>query len=234
MSDEQVRDEAEEEFDPLAQARTMGYTEEQIASVPAEAVMGYGCANPLAFAALREGESVLDLGCGGGFDALLAAQEVGPEGSVVGVDSDAEMVELARRNAAESGAGNVTFEVAQMSDLPLEDASLDVVISNCVINHSLDLEAVFGEIRRCLRPNGRMVIADLVLEEPLGAEQLRQVPEAWREWLDLAVARKEYLRSIGRAALRDMEVAEDCPFNLAEGHGALAGGLASLVIRARR
>jgi SAM-dependent methyltransferase len=130
-----------------------------------------GCGNPIAVAELREGETVLDLGSGGGIDVLLSARRVGPTGRAIGVDMTDEMLRLARRNAAEAGAANVEFRKGTIESLPLDDASVDVVISNCVINLASDKAAVFAEIARVLRPGGRVGVSDIVADDLLTADQ---------------------------------------------------------------
>jgi arsenite methyltransferase len=130
-----------------------------------------GCGNPLAVAELREGETVLDLGSGGGIDVLLSARRVGPTGRAIGVDMTDEMLDLARRNAVEAGAANVEFRKGTIEALPLDDASVDVVISNCVINLASDKEAVFAEIARVLKPGGRVGVTDIVADDLLSAAQ---------------------------------------------------------------
>ena len=141
-----------------AVAEAFGYTPEQLASIPAEANMGLSCGNPTAFASLKPGETVVDLGCGGGLDVFLAAKRVGPTGKAIGIDMTPEMLELARRNAAKADGGkplaNVEFHQATIDRLPLPDASVDCVISNCVINLAPDKQAVFREIARVLKPGG--------------------------------------------------------------------------------
>ena len=139
-------------------AEAFGYTPEQLASIPAEANMGLSCGNPTAFASLKPGETVVDLGCGGGLDVFLAAKRVGPNGKAIGIDMTPEMLDLARRNAAKADGGkpigNVEFHQATIDKLPLPDASVDCVISNCVINLAPDKQAVFREIVRVLKPGG--------------------------------------------------------------------------------
>jgi len=157
-----------------AVAEAFGYTPEQLASIPAEANMGLSCGNPTAFASLKPGETVVDLGCGGGLDVFLAASKVGPTGKAIGVDMTPEMLELARSNASKGNGGrpitNVEFHQATIDKLPLPDASVDCVISNCVINLAPDKPAVFQEIVRVLKPGGRLAASDIALKKPLPPE----------------------------------------------------------------
>ncbi|MGH9873283.1 MAG: arsenite methyltransferase [Pyrinomonadaceae bacterium] len=154
-----------------AVAEAFGYTPEELASIPAEANMGLSCGNPTAIANLRVGETVVDLGSGGGLDVFLAAAKVGPTGRSIGIDMTPEMIELARRNAMKQpGAFNVEFHLATIDKLPLEDETVDCVISNCVINLAPDKQAVFREIVRVLRPGGRLAVSDIALKRPLPPE----------------------------------------------------------------
>jgi arsenite methyltransferase len=151
-----------------AVAEAFGYSAKELASIPAEANMGLSCGNPTAFATLRPGEVVVDLGSGGGLDVFLAADKVGPTGKAIGIDMTDEMLALARRNA--NGRANVEFHKATIDNLPLLDSSVDCVISNCVINLAPDKPAVFKEIARVLKPGGRLAVSDIALKKPLPPE----------------------------------------------------------------
>jgi len=192
-------------------SRRIGYTEAEVSEVPEGANLGLGCGNPVALASLREGEVVLDLGSGAGFDCFLAAKRVGENGRVIGVDMTPEMVERARRNAEKGSYGNVEFRLGEIENLPVADNAVDVVISNCVINLSPDKERVFKEAFRVLKPGGRLMISDIVLVRQL-PNAVKNSVEAYIACLSGAVMKDEYLRLMERAGFRQIEVIEESSF----------------------
>ncbi len=184
---------------------SVGYTPAELAVIPEGANLGLGCGNPVALASLRPGETVLDLGSGGGIDCFLAARKVGPEGRVIGVDMTPEMIRLARENAEKSGLKNVEFRRGEIEKLPLDDGSVDATISNCVINLSTDKEQVFREIFRVLKPGGRMMISDIVLDGEL-PESVKKSVAAYTGCIGGALKREDYLKAIARAGFTRVEI----------------------------
>jgi len=217
--------------DLVHQAKSIGYSEREIRSVPEGAVMGLGCGNPTALAELHEGETVLDLGPGGGLDVFLAAQKVGAKGKVIGVDMTPEMVEKARENAKKGHYQNVEFRVGEIENLPVEDNSIDVIISNCVINLSPDKLATFKEAFRVLRPNGRILISDVVTEGEL-PEDVRRSFDAWAGCIAGALEKQEYLNTIKKAGFRDVMIVGEHRFSVPRMDDRLTGNVISIQVKA--
>ena len=194
---------------PPAETSVFGahlYDAADLGLIPAGAAgISLGCGNPTAIAGLHAGETVLYLGCGGGIDVLLAARRVGPTGLVYGVDMTPEMLELAQANAAEAGVDNAEFRQGTIEDLPLDDASIDVVISNCVINLSPDKAAAIGEIFRVLRPGGRVTVSDVVAEDHLSQDE-RVARGDYAGCIAGALTRSEYLALLAAAGFTDASV----------------------------
>jgi len=192
-------------------SKTVGYTEEEMGAVPEGSNLGLGCGNPVAIASLKEGDIVLDLGSGAGFDAFLAAQRVGKSGRVIGVDMTPEMIAKAKENAKKGRYTNVEFRLGEIEKLPLEDNSIDVIISNCVINLSPDKEAVFKDAHRVLRSGGRLMVSDLVLAKDLPKE-LKDSVEAYVGCLAGAIKKDEYLGFIRIAGFQDIKVISESSY----------------------
>lgn len=192
-----------------AVAEAFGYSPEELASIPAEANMGLSCGNPTATANLREGETVVDLGSGGGLDVFLAATKVGPTGRAIGIDMTPEMVERARRNAEHGNNGkpftNVEFHLAKIDNLPLADNSVDCVISNCVINLAPDKTAIFREIARVLKPGGRVAVSDIALKKELPNEVANDI-SAYTGCVAGAIPIADYKRGLLEAGFSNVEV----------------------------
>jgi arsenite methyltransferase len=193
--------------------RNIGYSEEELGAVPDGANLGLGCGNPVALSELREGETILDLGSGAGFDCFLAANKVGDKGKVIGVDMTHEMLEKARENARKGGYDNVEFRLGEIEYLPVADNSVDVIISNCVINLSPDKSGVFKEAFRVLKPGGRLMVSDIVLEGEL-PDAVRKSAAAYVGCVSGAVIKEDYLKLIRKAGFRDVEVLAEDVFSL--------------------
>jgi arsenite methyltransferase len=189
----------------------LGYGETELAGLPAGADMGLGCGTPLAFAGIREGDTVLDLGSGGGIDCFLAAKQVGASGRVIGVDMTADMIAKARRNAATVSAANVEFRLGEIEHLPIDTDSVDVVISNCVINLSPDKGQVFREAFRALRPGGRLQVSDIVWTQP-APEAIKDDMEQWAGCIAGAMLETDYLAAVRAAGFENVtSVASEYP-----------------------
>lgn len=233
MTTDRIKEAVRAYYAQIAQERTScctsscgcaaGYAEEVLASVPVEAQMGLGCGNLFALGALPRGATVLDLGSGAGMDCLIAAQHVGPEGRVIGVDLTPEMVALAQENARKVGLHNVTFVQGDIEALPLPECSVDVVLSNCVINLVPDKARAFAEAFRVLRPGGWLLVADLVRQGALPA-YWEDDPEAYARCLAGTIPEADYLAAIEMAGLVIEAVTR----------AAVEGPIVSLQVRARR
>jgi SAM-dependent methyltransferase len=192
-------------------SKDIGYTDEELQSVPEGANLGLGCGNPTALASLQEGETVLDLGSGAGFDCFLAANKVGTSGTVIGVDMTPEMLDQSRTNADKGGYTNVEFRLGEIENIPAADNSIDVIISNCVINLSPDKPKVFREACRVLRPGGRMMVSDIVLLQEL-PEFVRNSIEAYVGCVAGAMLKDDYIGAIAEAGFADVEVVGETTF----------------------
>jgi len=204
-------------------SKAIGYKDEELGEIPDGANLGLGCGNPTALASLKEGEVVLDLGSGGGIDCFLAANAVGQSGKVIGIDMTPDMLERARENARKGGYTNVEFRLGEIENLPVADNSVDVVISNCVINLSLDKGRVFKEAYRALKPGGRVMVSDIVLLKEL-PESVRNDMTAWACCIGGANMKEEYLGTIEAAGFQELQVVSETP----SGKGELEGTIASV------
>jgi arsenite methyltransferase len=193
----------------------IGYSLEEMQAVPEGANLGLGCGNPVALASIKEGETVLDLGSGAGFDAFLAARAVGKSGRVIGVDMTPAMLDKARGNARKGGYENVEFRLGEIENLPAADHTVDIIISNCVINLSPDKERVFREAFRVLKPGGRLMVSDIVLLNRLSAA-LKESIEAYVGCVAGAVMKEDYLRAIREAGFVDIEIVGETTFPVSD------------------
>ena len=186
----------------------IGYSQEEMGSVPDGANLGLGCGNPTALASLKEGERVLDLGSGAGFDCFLAAKKVGKTGKVIGVDMTPEMLEKARANAKKGKFTNVEFRLGEIENLPVADNSIDVIISNCVINLAPNKQRVFEEAYRVLAPNGRLMVSDIVLLKKL-PPMIQENVEAYAACVAGAEIKDKYLQAIKNAGFTETKVIDE-------------------------
>jgi arsenite methyltransferase len=221
MKEEKVRNAVRERYGKIAKIKTepcgcgctstsqqIGYSKNELASVPEDADLNLGCGNPVALASLREGETVVDLGSGGGLDCFLAAKKVGAKGKVIGIDMTAEMLERARANCKKSGYRNIEFRLGEIENLPIADNTADIIISNCVINLSTDKQRVFQEAYRVLKPKGRLMISDMVLLSDL-PEKVKQSVLAYVGCVAGADKKDDYLGKIKQAGFTQVEVVQE-------------------------
>lgn len=189
----------------------IGYSKEEMDKVPEGSNLGLGCGNPVALASIKKGEIVLDLGSGAGFDCFLAAEKVGPEGKVIGVDMTPEMINKANENAEKGGYKNVEFRLGEIENLPVEDNSVNLIISNCVVNLSPDKGKVFKEAYRVLKPDGRMMVSDIVLTEEL-PDFIKNDTSAYVSCVSGATIKDEYLKLIKNAGFIAIKVLDEANF----------------------
>jgi len=213
------------------QAKAIGYSEEDLKQIPEEAVMGLGCGNPTALADINEGETVLDLGAGAGIDVFLAAKKVGPKGHVIGVDMTEEMVKKANETAKKYNYKNVEFKLGEIENLPIEDNSINLIISNCVINLSPDKLKTYKEAYRVLKPGGRILISDIVTEGEL-PEEIKKSFAAWAECVAGALEKSEYINTIKKAGFKDITIVSQRTFSESDMDERLVGKITSVKIRA--
>lgn len=192
-------------------SKKIGYTDEELKSAPEDANLGIGCGNPTALASIKKGETILDLGSGAGFDCFLAAKETGENGRVIGVDITPEMVKKAKKNAKSGGYKNVDFMVGEIEALPIEDQTIDLIISNCVINLSNQKEKVFQEAFRVLKPEGRLMISDIILLNDLPDYVMNSV-EGHIACLAGAIRVEHYLDAIEKAGFNSINIDKQAPF----------------------
>lgn len=198
---------------PQSISKKIGYTDRQMGDAPVGSNLGLGCGNPIAYACLKEGETVLDLGSGAGFDCFLASKIVGPQGRVIGVDMTEEMISRAKANAMQGGYSNVEFRLGEIEAMPVEDNAVDVIISNCVINLVPDKRKAFQEAFRVLKPGGRMMVSDIVLLKGL-PEFVKHSIKAYVGCIAGALQKDRYLETIRSAGFKDVCVVQESVFPL--------------------
>ncbi|MCG2789192.1 MAG: arsenite methyltransferase [Actinomycetia bacterium] len=191
----------------------IGYSKEDLNKVPEGSNLGLGCGNPIAMASLAKGEVVLDLGSGAGFDCFLAAEKVGPEGKVIGVDMTPEMLEKARENAQKGSFPNVEFRLGEIENLPVADGIIDIIISNCVINLAPNKDRVFSEAFRVLKPGGRIMVSDIVLTKELPGF-IKNNMAAYVDCISGAIIKDNYLNTIKKVGFRDVKIIDEVNFPL--------------------
>lgn len=214
---------------PIDATKMMGYDQEDLKSIPEEAILGVGCGAPIKFADLKEGETVLDLGSGAGIDVFLSANKVSKSGKVIGIDMTDEMLEKARKNARDGNYTNVEFRKGDIEkNIPVDNGTVDAVISNCVINLTTNKMSAFKEVYRILKKGGRMVISDLVTDRELDHDQVN--PEQWCSCIDGALTQENYLDSIKKAGFDDISILDQRVYM--EGEKVNGRKITSLVVKA--
>ena len=193
----------------------LGYTKEELSSIPGEANMGLGCGNPVAIASLKDGETVVDLGSGGGIDAFLAAKKVGKNGKVIGIDMTEAMIKKAQDNAKKGGFKNIEFKLGDIENIPLDSGIADCIISNCVINLAEDKQKVFNEAFRILKNKGRLMISDMVLISDLPLQVLKS-QEMYTACIAGALKKEDYISKIRKAGFKDMNIVGENPVRLSD------------------
>jgi ubiquinone/menaquinone biosynthesis C-methylase UbiE len=215
----------------IQQAKAAGYSDDEIKSIPPEAIFGLGCGNPTALAEINEGETVLDMGSGGGIDVFLSANKVGVQGKVIGVDMTNEMVETAVKTAETGGYENLEFKLGEIEDLPIKNNSIDVIISNCVINLTPNKLIAFKEAFRVLKEGGRILVSDIVTEGQI-PDEIRKSFQAWSECIAGAMEKQEYLETIRKAGFKKVEIIEEHIFTEPDLDERLVGKITSVQVKA--
>jgi len=201
--------------DPKQAAELIGYNVKELEEIPQEAILGLGCGSPVAHVGLKPGETILDLGSGGGIDVFLAAKKVGAKGSVIGVDMNEAMIKRAREAANEYGFKNVDFRLGEIEDMPVDDGTIDAIISNCVINLSPDKPRVFREANRVLKPGGRITVSDIVTEGEI-PEEIRRDLNSWASCVSGALPQEEYLKDIEAAGFKKPKILTESYYDTSE------------------
>jgi ubiquinone/menaquinone biosynthesis C-methylase UbiE len=198
---------------PIEKAKLIGYSEKDIKNIPEASNMGLGCGNPVALASLKEGETVLDLGSGGGIDVFFTSKKVGSKGKIIGVDMTEKMIKKSRETAKKYGYKNVEFRLGEIENLPIEDNSVDVIISNCVINLSPDKEKVFREAYRVLKPGGRIMVSDKVTEGNL-PDEVKKSLDAWAGCIAGALEKNDYLDKIRKVGFKNVRIVSESGYDI--------------------
>ena len=220
-----------EKNDITKHTEAIGYSANELKSIPESAVLGLGCGNPTALAELKKGEVVLDLGSGAGIDVFLAANKVGENGHVIGVDMTEEMIQRAKKIAKDNGYINVEFRLGEIEDIPVNDNTIDVIISNCVINLSPDKLQTFKQAFRVLKPGGRLLVSDLVTEGFL-PDDIRKSLDAWGACIAGELEKNEYLETIKKAGFHNIEIVNQNRYTEKEIDSRLVGKITSIKVRA--